>query len=384
MIAGARFVPLIVKQVWRNRTRSLLTVLGVALAMFLFTSVQAAHRGVSEATQVSAADTTLVVYRQNRYCPFSSQLPEHYGPRIERVPGVVSVVPTKVVVNNCRAGLDVVTFRGVPEEAAPALARRFTFLSGSLETWLERTDAAMVGRELAARRRLRVGDAFDAAGITVTVAAVVDSYEPQDRNAAWVRLGYLQRTVARGGVGIVTQFSVQVDDPQNSERIAEAIDAEFARDADPTSTRPEKAFVANAARDIIEIIAFTRWLGWAALAAVLALVANAIVLGVQDRIKEHAVLQTLGFRPGLIARLIVAEGLVVSIAGGLLGTLGAFAAMRAMRVTMTVEGVSMNVSGDPSSVLIGLAMAATLGVVAGLIPAWQASRREIVSCFRTV
>ena len=59
--------------------------------------------GVTETTQATARDTTLVVYRENRYCPFTSKLPEHYGDRIEKLPGVVSVVPMKIAEAPLRA-----------------------------------------------------------------------------------------------------------------------------------------------------------------------------------------------------------------------------------------------------------------------------------------
>ena len=62
----------------RHRTRTLLTLLGVAVAMFLFCGVQAMQAGVRQATEATARDTTLVVYRQNRFCPATSRLPEHY------------------------------------------------------------------------------------------------------------------------------------------------------------------------------------------------------------------------------------------------------------------------------------------------------------------
>ena len=101
-----KYWPLIIKQVVRHRVRSLLTILGVAIAMYLFVAIQAMQRGVAEATTATAADTTLVVYREDRFCPFSSRLPEYYLPKIEAIQGVVSAVPIRVVVNNCRASLD--------------------------------------------------------------------------------------------------------------------------------------------------------------------------------------------------------------------------------------------------------------------------------------
>lgn len=381
-----RFIPLITKQVLRHRTRTFLTVGGVAVAMFLFCVVQGMQRGVAAATRASAEDTTLVVYRENRYCPFTSKLPQHYMDRIAAIPGVASVVPVQIIVSNCRASLDVVTFRGVPADRFLPHARTLQILSGSLGDWQRRSDAALIGETLAQRRGLKVGDAFDAAGITVTVAGIIRSKAAQEQNVAYVHLDFLQRAAARGDkfVGIVTQFNVKVTDPQRAEQIAAAIDAEFASDPDPTTTRSEQAFVAQAAADIIEIVRFTRFLGLGCLVAVLALVGNAIVLSVQDRIKEHAVLQTLGYTGGLIARLIIAESLLMSLLGGGVGAVAAYAFMRLTMLSLSVEGLTMNVTASPITIATGLALAAALGIFAGLVPAIQASRREIAQCFRAV
>src|SRR6187549_2849606 len=128
-----KFIPLVAKQVYRSPTRTLLTLAGVGVAMFLFVAVQAMQAGVREATETTARDTTLVVYRQNRFCPATSKLPEHYGDRIAKVPGVAAVTPMKIVVNNCRTSLDVVTFRGVPEEQfVERYASGFDVFEGSI------------------------------------------------------------------------------------------------------------------------------------------------------------------------------------------------------------------------------------------------------------
>jgi len=386
MTSYFRFLPLVLKYVVRHRTRSLLTMAGVAVAMFLFCTVEAMQRGVTAATEVTAADTTLVVYRENRYCPFTSRLPQHYQRRIESVDGVKSVVPMRILVSNCRAALDVVTFRGVPEEPFIAgYVPDLEIVEGSIEAWRHRGDAALVGAALAARRGIRVGDRFSAAGITVYVAGIVGSDEPQDRNVAFTHLAFIQEAAGRGGTGgIVTQFNVKVDDPTRLETVADAIDAEFATDQEPTSTYAEKAFVARAASDVLQIVRFASWLGWGALAAVFALVANAIVLSVQDRMRDHAVLQTLGYSGPLIGGLIVAEGVVMGIGGGLAGAIAAYVIVSRGQFSLTMEGMNVEITADPGLILVGFLLSVGLGVLAGMVPAWQASRREIAACFRAV
>jgi putative ABC transport system permease protein len=377
-----KFVPLVVKYAMRYRGRSLLTIGGVASAMFLFYAVQAMHQGVREATGATSKDTKLVVYRQDRYCPFSSNLPQDYAGRIASVPGVRSVLPVKIAVNNCRAGLDVVTFRGIPLHAVDNGALEHVRVTdGSVQNWTQRSDAALIGRRLATRRGLKVGDRVDLGGITVYVAGIIDSSEPQDQSVAYSHLEFTQRA-SDNKVGVVTQFNVTVEDPGKLDQVAKAIDAEFRNAQEPTSTWSEKAFVARAAADIVEIVGFARWLGWGCLIGVFARVFNAIVLSVQDRIRDHAVMQTVGYTQGLIAKLIVGESLLLSLTGGVVGLATAMALTVWGNLSLSVEGLSIHVQAGFASILIGLGLSALTGVLAGLVPAWQASQREIAACFR--
>ncbi|MCW5776176.1 MAG: ABC transporter permease, partial [Phycisphaeraceae bacterium] len=341
-----RCAPYVLKQVARHRVRTALTIAGIAIAMFLFTAVQAMDRGVTAATRATAGDTTLVVYREDRYCPATSELPQDYLSRIERIDGVVSAIPMKIVVSNCRTSLDVVTYRGVPKEQFLAdRADKLTFVSGSAEDWMRRTDAALVGETLASRRGLRPGVTFDAAGITAYVAGVIRTDDPQDWNVAYTSLEFVQ-LAQRNRLGVVTQFNVKVADPSMLERVAKDIDDTFRHAQEPTTTFTEKAFIGRIADDIIEIVGFARWLGLGCLVAVLALVGNSIVLGVQSRVSEHAVLQTLGFPGRLVAALIVAEGVILALVGGLVGAGAAVAVAGFKSFALSVEGATIPIVAD--------------------------------------
>ena len=380
-----RTIPFTWKNLVRRPLRTGLTVAGIAVATFLFSFVESMRDGVVKATEAGAAETRLVVYRKNRFCPFASQLPQSYERSILRIEGVKAAVPIKIVVNNCRASLDVVTFRGVPDEGylqehiAQAQLR-----SGSVSDWQSRGDAVLVGSALAERRRLRAGDRFDAAGVRSWVAGVFDSDDAQDRNVAYAHLGFLQETAQRGGTGgIVTQFNVEVDDPSKMEAVASAIDEAFAHDQFPTTTRPESAFVARAARDVIVLVRFASIVGWASLAAVFALIANAIALAVRDRIRDHAILQTLGWTGADIAWMVVMEAAMLGAAGGAIGAIGAHAAIAFAHLNFTMEGVSIEVTASNMATVAGVLLATLLGAVAGIVPALSAARREIVQGFRT-
>ena len=380
-----RTIPFTWKNLVRRPLRTGLTVAGIAVATFLFSFVESMRDGVSKATEAGAAETRLVVYRKNRFCPFASQLPQSYQRSILNIEGVKSAVPIKIVVNNCRASLDVVTFRGVPDEGyLQEHIAKAQLRSGSISDWQSRGDAVLIGAALADRRRLRAGDRFDAAGVRSWVAGVFDSDDAQDRNVAYAHLGFLQETAQRGGTGgIVTQFNVEVEDPAKIEAVAAAIDEAFAHDQYPTTTRPESAFVARAARDVIVLVRFASIVGWASLAAVFALIANAIALAVRDRIRDHAILQTLGWTGADIAWMVVMEASMLGATGGAIGAIGAHAAIALTHLNFTMEGVSIEVTASNAATLAGVLLATLLGAVAGVVPALSAARREIVQGFRT-
>jgi putative ABC transport system permease protein len=369
-------------QLVRHRVRSLLTILGVASGMFLFTAVETLQRSLAKATEASAADTTLVVYRQNRFCPSASRLPEHYADEIRRIAGVREVVPVQIVVNNCGASLDVVTFRGVPDELLRKFAPEIEIIDGSEEAWKKRDDGALLGEVFAQRRKLKPGDRFDAAGITVTVSGVIRSPFAQDNNVAYVKLPFLQQA-SRAGLGVVTQFNVRVNDAKQLEFVAKAIDEMFRSGQEPTDTRPEKAFFAETAGELIELIGFTRWLGVGAVLAVGGLVANALLLVVRGRVKENAVLRTLGYPGRAIGLLVIGEGGMLGLAGGAAGVGLAAAFLRWQSFTMGNEGQTLAIQPDAAVILVGISAALLLGILASLWPAWQAMTQPIVKNLRS-
>ncbi|MEY3022342.1 MAG: hypothetical protein RIS86_1540 [Planctomycetota bacterium] len=367
----------------RQPVRLALSAGGIAVAVFLLCAERSVGDAVRAATDLNERDVRLVVFRENRFCPFTSRLPERYADAIAGIDGVARVVPMQVTVSNCRASLDVVVFRGVrPSDARAALAGRLGAGAALLDALESRDDAALVGRTLAERRGLSVGDRFSAAGITTTVVGIVDAEEGQDRNTAFVPLAFLQRS--SGGVqgGDVTQFEVEVDRPERLAAVAEAIDRRFASDAAPTSTRPAKEFTARAARDLVAIADFAGWLGAGALVAVFALVANAIVLSLDGRARELAVLGAIGFRPSLVATLVAGEAVALALVGGGLGAAGCLALLEFGSLGLGAEGIYIEFTPSLATAGGGLLAATATALLAAAGPAALAARRTVVEALR--
>jgi putative ABC transport system permease protein len=378
-----KFAPYILKGLWRHRVRTILTVSGSAVALFVFSCVGAVREGLAALTGSGSSQRTLIVFQANRFCPSTSKLPEDYADRIAKVDGVQDVIPIKVFTNNCRASLDVIVFNGVPPAKLRA-ARDFKLVAGDWGEFEKRQDAALVGRVVANRRGLSVGQRFSIGEVTVVVAGIFTAAEPAEENFIYTQLDFLERTRGLNSVGLVTQFEVLLKPGADPQVVARQIDADFQGGPVQTDTRVKGVFQARAVRDLVELIHFANYLGYACVALVLALLATTTIMAVQDRVAEHAVLQTIGFSGPLLFRLVMVESLLVGLVGGLLGVGLAFVALSWSKLAIAAEGVTISFSASLTLVVTGLAVTAVVGIVAGLVPAWQAARADIVQSLRHV
>ena len=99
---------------------------------------------------------------------------------------------------------------------------------------------------------------------------------------------------------------------------------------------------------------------------------------------HHAVLQTLGYTGGLIAWMVLLEGALLGLAGGVAGAVASTMVITLGRFSMTMEGMTIEIANDPRLAFIGAGIAVGLGLLAGAVPAIRASRGEIVQGFRAV
>jgi putative ABC transport system permease protein len=358
-----------------------LTISGAAVALLVFCFVGAVQRGLHALTENSEAGRTLIVFQENRFCPQSSRLPQDYSRSVAKLPGVTEVLPIKVFTNNCRASLDAIVFQGMPPEQLKKW-RKFDIQSGSWDTFTRQGDGALVGKAVASRRKLKAGDKFSIGDITVLVAGVFHADNAADDNMIYTHLDFLQRARGAEDVGTVTQLEVHLSDDADPEALAATIDAGFHSGPVATSTRTKGMFQADTLADLAELIGFIHWLGYACVGLVLSLVATTTVMSVQDRIKEHAVLQTLGFRPLRVFRLVLTESTLLSVIGGGLGVLVGVVFLAWSGMSVAAEGVTIAFRPSWDIAIQGLVASLGVGILAGIAPGWHASKTEIVPALR--
>lgn len=376
-----RFIPYILKTLWRHRARTLLTVTGTAVALFVFSFVAAVQEGLDGLTRNQANDRSLIAFQANRFCPSTSKLPEDYARQISKMSGVRDAVPIKVYMNNCRASLDVVVFNGVPPAKLRSV-RDLKLLQGDWGQFERQRDSAVVGNAVAQRRRLRVGQRFSIGMVTVNVVGIFESPVEADENMIYTHLEFLQRTPGLNSVGTVTQIEVPLEQEADAKTVSKAIDHAFRTGPVGTNTRTRGVFQSKAVGDLVEMIGFMHLLGYACVGLVLTLVSTTTIMGVQDRVKEHAVLQTLGCTGYRIFALVMAESIVISMVGGIGGVAAALMTLKLSGLALGAEGVLIAFQPSLSIALTGSLLSVVVGILAGIVPAWQAARADIVTALR--
>lgn len=376
-----RFAPYVLKSLWRHRARTMLTVSGAAVAMFVFCVVASVQEGLERLTTNEDAQRTLIVFQENRFCPTSSRLPQDYARKIQELPGVKNVMPVQVWTNNCRASLDIVVFNGAPPQELRQ-ARDLTLVAGTWEEFASQRDAAIVGRNVAQRRGLSKGDQFSIGDLSVKVAGIFSSPVPAEDNLIYTSLEFLQYTRGLDAAGLVTQHEVHLTQDADPDATASAIDEILKAGPVATTTRRKGAFQTSTLSDLVDLIHFAHWLGYACVGLVLALVATTTVMSVQDRIKEYAVLETLGVRPLRVFRLVVSESVLLCFAGGVLGTAVALGLLGWGGMAIGAEGVTIAFRPSFQLAFLGSAVSLLVGLLAGLIPATQAARTPILNSLR--
>ncbi|QGQ32648.1 FtsX-like permease family protein [Gimesia maris] len=373
----------IMKTLWGHRARTMLTVAGSAVALFVFCFIQSIQEGMNDLKQRQEARGSLIVFQANKFCPATSHLPQDYDQQISKFAGVKDVIPIQVFTNNCRASLDVVVFYGVPPKKLRS-ARDFEFISGNWNEFETHQDAAIVGQSVANRRKIKVGDKFSIGDLSVNVAGIYRSENPAEENYIYSHLEFLQRRQGANLVGTVTQLEVILVPGTDPMQVSTAIDERYRKGPVETNTRAKGVFQAKSLGDLSQLIEMAHYLGLACVGLVLALVATTTLMSVEDRIQEHAVLRTLGFSGFKVFTLVLAESTFLSVAGGTLGVGTALVVLKLSSLSVGAEAVTVAFIPSLHLAWVGMLLACVTGICAGIIPASYASRAEIVPALRNV
>ncbi len=373
------FLTFVLKNLFRRKVRSLLTVVGAAVAIGAVVALVGLSNGFEEsfASVFQARGVDLLVAVKGQAFQYTGGIDESVGERIRRVPGVHAVGPTLIDLISIQDPLRDVNLISVPIMGWTPDSFAFAHLKVTDGRRLEADDhnAAMLGIELARNLKQGVGDKLDVEGTEFTIVGIYQVFNRVEDNAAVVPLRDLQK--AARVEGKVTGFQIVLDEAADKAELAERVkkDIEALRDDEGRSLN----LAASSIKDHISGMLQTRLahaMAWMTSAIALIIgtvgVLNTMVMSVFERTREIGILRAIGWRRARIVAMILLESVVLSLAGAVLGGIGARVVTGALS---QFPAVSQYIRPDLSLVVYaqGFAVALLVGLIGGVYPAIRAA-----------
>jgi putative ABC transport system permease protein len=386
MIGIAKYLPLLASSLRRKRLRTFFTVASILIAFLLYGLAQSLQYALKSGVDVAGADRLLTMHKVS----FTQLLPASYENRIRAVDGVVAVSPQTwfgAWFQDERNQFP--TFPSDPE-AYLRIYPEIILPEDQKQAWFADRGGALVGRAIAdvygwklgdqvplksaIWRRMDGSDTWD-----ITVRAIYDLPEGGDTRQVVLHQEYFEEAKQQAK-GLIGWYVIKVDDVSRAQAIGKQIDSMFANSPYETKTSSERAMAQSFVNQVGNIGAIISAIVAAVFFTMLLVTANTMAQSVRERTSELGVLKTLGFSNGGVLGLVLAESVLVTVLGGLLGIF--FAWWIGIQFASTLEQYLPGFRVSPATFLQSLLYMVALGVVAGTVPAWQAMRLRIVEALR--
>jgi putative ABC transport system permease protein len=380
-----KFLPLILSNLRRKRTRTVFTVLSILVAFLLFGYLAAVRTAFEIGVQIAGVDRLILTHKVSIILP----LPLSYQDRIAQVPGVVDVASASWFGGIYQDPKNFFAQMAVEPERYLRLYPEFQLPEDQKKAWLADRTGAIVGDYLAKRYHWKIGDRIPLTAPwqkkngsnswEFTVDGIyTGATKTTDNTQLLFHYDYFDESRSRRN-GMVGWYIIRISPPDQAPQIVQRIDGLFANSDNETKTSTEKAFMQGFAKQIGDIGAIIAAILTAVFFTILLVAGNTMMQSVRERITELAVLKTVGFSNGLILSLVLGESLMLAGLGGILG-LG-LAWLLISRGDPT-NGALPIFFFPPKSVLLGLGFVMLLGLATGTLPALQAMRLRVVDALR--
>ena len=377
-------LPLVLRNVTRNLRRTILTILSIAVSIFIFAGLTSLPSLVNQILRERANSQRVVVYNKGGYF---YPLPSAYARRIESMNHVGRVIGESIFL---------ATYRN-PNDQVPAVAADPEYFAEVFDDWGIAADAAsgfvnertgaLVGRTLMSRFRWKVGDLVMLHGlnalIDIQLKVVGELNAAAARFVIVFRHDYFDEVLGRRGT--VDIFWVKVDRSQNIPQVIRDIDETFANAAFETKTESELAVLENKVTQMRVLIDGAEFLALIVVLAIGLVAFNTAAMSARERRREMAVMRSLGFTRVAVVAMAIAEGLILGLAGGALGCTAAWMGLKLLPYASRSIGMLAYAIAMPSqSIVNGILIAAAIGALSAFIPAAAATRGDISSTLRAV
>lgn len=370
----------------RRLRRTILTVLGLGVALFLFVTLRTFLHTLQTVGDVGSESRLVVSNKTGIVFP----LPIAYRTRLASIEGVDQISYASWFGGVYQDPSNFFANFAIDPETYFALYPEIVMSDEHRRAFMEDRTGALVGVRLMERFGWQVGQTVTLRGtiypgdhrftIRGTYTAGRKGF---DQSSLLFHHRYLDE-IARdqGGGSLVGWYVLGVSDPEQAPAIASAIDATWENSSSPTRSQTEKAFNLNFVGMYGNIGFFLNAIGLAVVFAILMVAGNTMAMSARERFAEIAVLKTLGFTDGAVLRLVITEAAAITALGVVVGLGGAMLLFNVVQFDM--GGFVPGLTVSPGIALAALGIALVIAAVSSFVPAWQSARLQVVDALRYV
>ena len=378
-----KWLGLLFKNLRRNRRRSLLTVLSIAVSLFIFCALASVPVVANQILADSASSLRVACHNK---AGLAYSLPQAYKQIIAATPHVVAVVPESWFGGIYREAKDQFPNLAVDPEQIDVMWPDWGISKQAVAQFKELRTACLVGPATMKRFNWHVGQQIMLRGtiynfnLALNIVGTLGGKAPP--SFLFFRRDYLEE--AAGEPGFVDNYWVRVDQSSSVPKVITALDARFANSSAETLSESEAAYISGFIKNYRLFFKLAEVLGFIVVVTIGLVAANTAAMSIRERRGEIAVMRAMGFPARVILVMIVAESVLMALLGGLLGCGAAYLTFKLFQIGTDAMGPLSGIHVSPSIIGETMVLAVLLGIVSAFVPAWAAARRNIVDALRLV
>lgn len=367
-----RFISLILKNPFRNKTRSFLSIVGIAIGIATIVALGLITTGMEQSVQTTmnegGAEITVMNITSIGSGTMDSSLIDELTniTNVSRTAGVLSATDQNFI--DMAASPD-----GSSSSRSTTLyginlndldLGGITDVNGSL--FEEGSKEAIVGKQYAELHNVTVGDNISALGSEFEIVGTFETGNVMSDSAVYVSLETLDDMT--GAEGKVSQILVKTDEGVDDSSVADTIEDKYENLT--TITSEEMASMLDNVLGILDAVSLAIS-GLAIIVGAIGIV-NTMVMSVYERTKEIGVLKAVGWKSSKILKMVIGETLVLTTVSGIVGS--AFGILIAEAGVRLLGDTDFALGYSPSTFILAFGITIIVGILGGIYPAYKASR----------
>ncbi|GAC1471950.1 MAG: ABC transporter permease [Isosphaeraceae bacterium] len=386
-----KYLTYIFRNARRNPVRSLLTIASTAISLTLMMILVSFFTINNEVTSSSKEYNRIITMSSHG---FAGKVPIARVNEIEGMDGVVAASPFSWYGGKYGEESNPFAQFGVNANTYFKIYNEYTIPADQLKAFQEDKAGCVIGRKLAEDRGLKIGNPFPLKGdiypfdLNLTIRGIYDGPSNRDRRMAVFHWEYLdeglKRSGALGGSGNAGIVVAKCKSGDVMASLSRKIDSQYLNSDTPTRTQTEEAFGKMFSEMMGDLKGMMRNIGMAVVFSLMCVAGNAMAMALRERTTEVAVLKAIGFGKQLVLFLVLAEAMIVTGIGGVLGTIGSKFFFDFYDIAKHSAGFLPFFYVPWTTALIGLVVSLLIGFASGIVPAYRASRLSVVNGLRKV